>query len=523
MDPLTRHEADKIEGVLADLVADLEMISFLPADFNLWLRDDAPALVDKFEAHQLADIIAAGGAEAVHPAAPTATAAATAEREEALEELQQLCKASCFLHAAAAYGDPADNVGNEALQQLSEFCDVERGLAETAATIGHLDDEEVDLHHLSLRAVLDTLRDGGYHTRMRTILQGLFPARDDDDDSDRGGSSCSDSSSTSSPDLAAEAEGGAADAAGKGYEADGRRVSAGSPVCAADPPQQQQQKCGGGRFSRKSAVAADLVSEPLDAFTDTVRTLARLMRLRNASTVNEDIQRYKVLHEAVNKEQSATADVQALNRTFTAVKAARRREVAALDEEVERLEAEIAYVKRAADVELEAMNEVNEKVRADRAGTYRHQLEQHRQASVLLEQRFRQLEAQHVEEAGALRTARAKREAAVSDATAEYDAQMASMQTAMRALNKASMQDTERIVALEETIERLATEQREHEWELKVVDQRQGHLLGLRHQQEQDARVLQAYVRAFAVRAEVEKEMAAKNKKKRKKGSAKKR
>lgn len=493
MDPLTRREAEKIEEVLADLVTDLELVSYLPEEFNLWLRDDALVVVDKFENQQLPELLETGGVDAYYPPSDPTVAD---HREELLEELQRLCKASCFFHAAEQYGDPADTAGNEALLQLGEFSEVERDLLETATTVGHMDEEDIDFHHLSTRALLDTLREGGYGERMRGLLQALYPARSP---------TASAASSTSllndkdaAPDDLVDAEGTTADFPNASANQTGNARSAGGRV----------------RYQRKEAMSANMVSEPVEQFTDTIRTLAKLMRLRNASTVNEDVHRYKVLREAVNKEQSATADVQALNREYNAVKVARRQEVAALDAEIARLEAEIAYVRRAADVELEAMNEVNEKVRADRMSTYRHQLDQHRQAAITLEERFRQLEAQHADEAGELRTLKAKKEAAVSGAVNEYDAQMTAMQAAMKKLLQESEEDTSKIVSLEETIERLQTQQREHEWELKVVEQRQGHLNELRQCQEQDARVLQAYFRAYAARLEVEREMAKKNKKK---------
>lgn len=492
MDPLTRREAEKIEEVLADLVDDLELVSCLPEEFNLWLRDDALVLVDKFTTQQLPELLAAGGVDACYSASDPALAG---EREELLEELQRLCKADCFLHAAEQYGDPADTAGNEALLQLGEFSEVEHDLLETATTVGHLDDDDVDFHHLSLRALLDTLREGEYMSRMRSLLHTLYPAS----------ASISDGVLTS---ITSSLRADSVDemAPMQGEEGDGALQRNGP------------RGRGGGKmpFDRKAATTAGMVDEAVESFADTIRTLTRLIHLRNASTVNEDVHRYKVLREAVNKEQSATADVQALNREFNAVKAARRKEVAALDAEIERLEAEIAYVCRAADVELEAMNEVNEKVRADRASTYRHQLEQHREAAVTLEEKFRQLEAQHAEDASGLRTMRAKKEAAVSGAVNEYDSQMTAMQSAMKALQKASEEDASRIVSLEETIERLQTQQREHEWEAKVVEQRQSHLHELRQRQEQNARVLQAYFRAYAARLEVDKEMASKNKKKKK-------
>lgn len=463
MDPLTRREAQKIEEVLQQLTVDLETVSFLPDEFSLWLRDGLINTVEKFEAR----LQAAGGRVDL-------------ANEDAAEEHERMCKASGFLYAAACYGDPADIAENEALLQTVEFNDVERDLLENATAVGHVDLEAMVFYRLLLRGLLDTLKDGGYYSKMLEFLAAYYPppqpSSSESDDSDTEAVRSS-HGNPSSPDL---------------NKAD-------------------------DQYDHAEAGKKGMISARVERIAYVVRVLARLMALRHESTVNEDIHRYKVLHEAVNKEQSATADVQALNREYEEVKESRRREVAALDAEIAQLEEELNYVQSAADVELEAFYEVSQKIAEDHRSAYAHQLDLHREAADALEARIKQTQLHHSEQRNELRSMRAKKEAAVSGAIVEYDTQMSNLKTIVEKLQAESEDDTGKIVKLEEQLKKLQTEQREYLWELQIAEQRQEHLNAIRQRLEQSACVVQAYYRAFAAKLLVDKELS-KGKKRRRKG-----
>jgi hypothetical protein len=548
MDPMTRREADKVESILVDLAEELRLLSLLPEEFSSWVRDEmvvaamgeeCSTFLHLYEAHAERKAAEKGRETQLHAAVnrpgsageggghlhshhhsgvekvtapPTAfisaqlsnsadsltsssTSAGWAELQAAAgggadalspsaltpedeEERQRSIKGACFVHTAAQFGDPTDGDGNEAVVQVSDFAQLERALLNAATTTGCADPSDIQVHHLSTRALVDTLREGGYDSAMHYFLRRLYP-----------------SSRAAQPTTTRR----------KDHKT--KTATTTGAADASDLVQMHVYGCG-------------LVEEGLDHLRQLVATLYRLIHERNQSTVNEDIHRYQLLHDAVNKDQAGTADVQVLNQRFLDVKAARQREVAELDDEIQQLEKELQYVRQAADVELEAFQRVQETIQNDHRCTLRQQLEAHRSAAEAVAQKLQQAQAKDLDELSALRSQRTKREAAVSGAIADYDAQTAQLEAAMRLFNQEAEEDTERIVRLEAEVQSLQKQRDEHAWELTVAEQRQEHAHVIRQRQEQDARVIQAYYRAFHARLQAQQALE-KGTKKGKKGGAK--
>ncbi|KAG5509009.1 hypothetical protein GH5_06234 [Leishmania sp. Ghana 2012 LV757] len=511
MDLATRREAAKVEGVLADLAQELQILAFLPEEFTSWVRDEAVVAAAQRETHKYLrryeehvarktkeaeakrhNTIGGTSSAAGLPASALSSCSSSGRSSnfcsntnrhgditapdssisssssltpEYEEERQRAVKAACFVYAAGHYGDPTDSDDNEAVLQVSEYGNLERDLLAGATTIGSVDAAGLQTHHLSTRALVDTLRDGRYGDIMKYFLKHLYAPHP---------------SSTSASKKPAPS-------------------TAGSDSTVLSPA----YKCG-------------LIDEGLDHLRELVVTLHRLIHERNQSTVNEDIHRYQLLHDAVNRDQAGTADVQLLNQRYLEVKAARQREVAALDREIEALEEELQYVQRTADIELEAFLNMQETAQEDRRCSLRQQLEVHRKNADEVARRLQQAQVKALDELNTLRSNRTKREAAVSGAITEYDAQSTLLETAMRQFNQEAEEDAERIVALEKAVEKLQKEREEHAWEVTVAEQRQEHANVIREHQAQDARVIQAYYRAFIARVHAERELE-KNAKKRKK------
>lgn len=518
---MTRREAEKVEGVLADLAAELQILALLPEEFSCWVRDgtvvatarrDANVYLQHCEAHvsrkareeaeaakahrdvtgglHLSSLTSRDEAEddegdslcsswpdpARHCDLTHADASGSSSDNsltpEDEEERQRAVKAACFVHTAAYYGDPTDCDENEAVLQVSDYAQLERDLLEGATTTGSVEAAELQTHHLSTRALVDTMRDGGYGDIMKYFVKHLY-----------------------SPHYATMTP-----APAQGPNATMNLTAAAALA--------QAYECG-------------MVEESLDHLRGLVVTLRRLLHQRNQSTVNEDIHRYQLLHDAVNRDQAGTADVQVLNQRYLEAKAARQREVAALDQEIQSLEDELQYVQRTADVELEAFHKVQETVQEDRRCMLRQQLEVHRRNADEVARRLQQSQAKALDELNALRSNRTKREAAVSGAITEYDAQSAQLEAAMRQFNTEAEEDSERIVALEEAVQKLNKEREEHAWEMTVAEQRQEHTSVIRQRLEQDAQVIQAYYRSFIARLRAERELEKSSKKRKKKGGAK--
>lgn len=510
VDPLTRREADKIEFILQELIHDLEIVSLLPEEFNLWTRDDvvstvesqgllqqyeeyltsrpkSPTQPDEENARRLASLL---------PAIPAALSAngGSAPAEVPLtideeEERQQVLKASCFVHTAAQYGDPADIENNEAVLQVSDYGVVERNLLESANHTGSVDASQLQYHHLSTRALMDTLRDGGYTEAVTFFLRKFY-----------GAPGASGVASLGSPTSSLR---------GDGTERGGGTESTVSSSSAAPIMDSQVN-----RMITDVAYRCGAVDEGVDHLRLLLCTLHRLIQQRNASTVNEDIHRYELLHDAVNRSQAGIADVQLLNLKYMEVKEARRKEVAALDKEISDLEEELRYTQRSADVELEALHRVNEAIQEEHRQALLQQLTSKRHDAADISRRLRQVQLKNADELNALRTLRTKREAAVSVAISEYDGESETMLGVIHKLTKAAEEDTENILLIEEEVQKLRKEKDEHEWEQHVATQRSEHASVIRQSQEHDARVLQAYCRAYMARVNAEKNLKKKKKKK---------
>ncbi|AIN97013.1 hypothetical protein LPMP_161380 [Leishmania panamensis] len=515
MDLMTRREAAKVEDVLADLVEELQILAFLPEEFTSWVRDEAvvaatrrdtnlylrryeehvarkakDAETKKHDAMGRTPSVAGMHASAL-ASQPSSSCSSWANTDrhndittsdspassfsslttEYEEERQRAVKAACFVYAAGHYGDPTDNDDNEAVLQVSDYAQLERDLLAGVTATGSVDAADLQTHHLSTRALVDTLRDSGYGDIMKYYVKHLCtPHR---------------SSTVASQQLS-------------------------PPVAASGSTTlEQAYKCG-------------MIEEGLDHLRGLVVTLHRLIHQRNQSTVNEDIHRYQLLHDAVNRDQTGTADVQMLNQRYLEMKAARQREVAVLDDEIQALEEELQYVQHTADIELEAFQSIQETVQEDLRCSLRQQLEMHRKNADEVTRRLHQAQVKALDELNTLRSNRTKREAAVSGAITEYDAQSTLLGTAMRQLNREVEEDTERIVALEETVEKLHKASEEHAWEVTVAEQRQEHANVIREHQEQDARVIQAYYRAFIARVRTERELEKSSKKRKKRGKGRK-
>ncbi|GET87507.1 hypothetical protein, conserved [Leishmania tarentolae] len=519
MDRMTRQEAAKVESVLKDLAEELQILTFLPDEFSSWVRNECvvaanlpdtkmylhryeehttrkakeagtkhditrdtpiaaglrvPALSSKSSSVSSSSCCSSRANTARHnnndsPDLPTSSSSSLSPEYE--EERQRAVKAASFVYAASHYGDPTANDDNEAVLQVSDYAQLERDLLTGAKTTGSVDAADLQAHHLSTRALIDTLRDGGYGDIMKYYVKHLY------------------TSHSSSATVSQEP---------------------GHSATASDSRAVPQAYCCG------------MVDEGLDHLRGLVVTLHRLIHQRNQSTVNEDIHRYQLLHDAVNRDQAGTADVQVLNQRYLDMKSARQREVAALDDEIRALEEELQYVQRTSDVELEAFQNMQDAVQEDRRCSLRQQLEVHRKNADEVARRLQQAQAKALDELNTLRSNRTKREAAVSGAITEYDAQSALLAAAMRQFNKEAEEDTERIVALEEAVEKLHKEREEHAWEVMVAEQRQEHANMILEHQEQDARVIQAYYRAFIARVYTQRELEKNAKKRKKKGKKKK-
>ncbi|KAG8342753.1 hypothetical protein TRVL_06420 [Trypanosoma vivax] len=454
MDALTRRQANRAEYVLRDLVRDLQLISLLPTNLMPWCRRDC--------------------LEGVRDNAnmPVQRRVFNASCTSSLDDEEGLAIAQLIYGIAERYGDPTDIDRNELLLQMTEFAELEKSMIESATIVGTVEEYEIQQHHRLFRAVLDTLHDEGYTEVAFNIINEGRPApasgpqpqeRDADTDDDDDGK------------------------------------SSGSSICVMPP-----------------SILSRFLDQGVPSFQRTVESLMALVVARNTTTVSEDIHNYKILHEAVNKEKSTSADVKALKREYQETKEARRTEVEALQAEVRQLEEEIEYNRSVVAMEMAAFLEVNARMEEERRSVGANRVEVLTEQAHQLQQSLKTLISSNQAEAAALRTQRAKKEAAVSAAISEYDTQMATLHAASSALNKETEEDTEAIVVLESELDVLRTERSEYELDKYIESMRQKHSDDMQSAMNACASTVQMCFRAYLTRVNVEKMMSSMKKKRRK-------
>ncbi|RNF27465.1 uncharacterized protein Tco025E_00267 [Trypanosoma conorhini] len=275
-----------------------------------------------------------------------------------------------------------------------------------------------------------------------------------------------------------------------------------------------QERQANAFIMKDDPALTQLLDPGVSALQHVVEALAALVAARNSTTVNEDVRNYRILHEAVNKEKTASADVKALKREYQETKELHRAEVAALDVEIQQIEEEIEYTRSVVAMELAAFLEVNQQLQEERQAQDVSHLEEVKQLAVKHEETLGELVARNQEESNTLRTQRAKKEAAVSAAITEYDLQMSTLHAATAALNKEAEEDTEAIVALDEELNVLRTEKNEYELEKFIESMRDKHYEDMQEALNQNTRTIQVCFRAYMARVKFQKAQTASKKKK---------
>jgi len=311
----------------------------------------------------------------------------------------------------------------EAQNQLTEHYDLERKLESAAQEISA--DEESE-HHLSVRALVDTLRSAQFHK-----YKGVYPA-----------------------------------------------------------------------------------SDAIDRFTNMVSVLRFLLADRFNTTVEDDVIKFAILNDTVNREKTASADVQALNREHANEKQSRKVEVSKKDKEITKLRDENHDIEERATADQQA---------SERAATDHRLSEKQR-----FEREFADLEAEvnrldlqlkNVEDTCLgqeiqSRQLRTKKEAALHQVISHYDHEMTTSTTTVKALQTEIDQDGGQLRSVEQELSAFAKDAERVRLEELVEDRRKSHKYEVESRHQDCARIIQAYFRAHAMRQSLLKKGKKKGKKK---------
>lgn len=316
--------------------------------------------------------------------------------------------------------------GREAQTQLNEHFDLERKLESNTGSDGNA--EDVADHHLSTRALIDTLRVAGYGSTQFTPMY--------------------------------------------------------SP------------------------------NESITNFTHILSVLRGLLHDRCHTSVEDDVIKYTILHDTVNREKSASADVQALNREYHNEKESRRVEVEKRQQAIRKVREEIEQLRLASETELSNFLKLSKELATTDSERFQQELEELKTKRVEMLNEKGQVEKKFSDEEAQLRGGRSKKESTISGTIGEYDSQMQNLTSIITQLQKELDDDTEQLVDVERELNTLNQEASEYELERRIGEQRRSHYTEITAKMEDQARVIQGFFRSFAVRLKA----SQKGKKKGKKG-----
>lgn len=254
--------------------------------------------------------------------------------------------------------------------------------------------------------------------------------------------------------------------------------------------------------------------ESLGRFQVVMQTLRGLMSDKFNTTVEEDLLKFEILRDTVSREQTASADVKALNREFQSERNLRRVEVAKRDQLIGKLQEELQAVQESAREEA-AEFETRLREQEEEATRVYHQEEEGLQGQVAqLEAALQKAREANQREEAALRQERRKREQFLDGLLAQYDTEMQSKTGELSQYGADYAEDQRRLEQLEQELKVFDEQQARRDDEERTESNRRLHHMEIMTRVETSSKLLQAFWRGYAVRTMLKKKKAGKKKKK---------
>lgn len=255
-------------------------------------------------------------------------------------------------------------------------------------------------------------------------------------------------------------------------------------------------------------------NESIENYRSIIAVLRSLLNDRFNTTVEDDVIKFAILNDTVNREKSASADVQALNREYQNEKESRRIEVEKRDIAIRKLREEIAKLEESSRRETEEFLLVSEQhAEADRE-RYRQEIEGLDAKQQDMAAGLRSAEVKCGNEENQMRGERSKKEKELEQIIDSYDKEMTTLTTTVETLEAETKQDQEETSKLAAKLETLNKEDEEHKQAKQIELERKDHRQFITVNMENSSRVIQAFWRSHAVRLHAAQKGKKKGKKK---------
>lgn len=265
-----------------------------------------------------------------------------------------------------------------------------------------------------------------------------------------------------------------------------------------------------GQMNAPSSIS----DEGLARFQVVMKTLRSLMNDKFNTTVEEDLLKFEILRDTVSREQTASADVKALNREFQSERSLRKVEVARRDQAIAKLTEELQMIQNGAVEDAKAFERQVKAQEEAAAQTYKEEEEQLLSSLEQLETNLRRAEEANHKEEAALRQERRKREQFLDGLLTQYDTEMTDKTRELGQFASDIANDHLRLEQLEKDLKMFDEQQAKRDDEERVENHRKMHHMNIITRIETSSKLLQAFWRGFAVRNMLKKKKSGKKKKK---------
>lgn len=256
--------------------------------------------------------------------------------------------------------------------------------------------------------------------------------------------------------------------------------------------------------------------EAVTNFAEILAIMRGLLRDRLNTTVEDDVVKFVILNDTVNREKTASADVQALNREVTNERESRKVEVEQRRQQIQRLEEEIQRLRVNMQIDTENAEKIAKEVAEQSEIKFANRLEELVGEDDKARVDRSKVERGNNEAERRDREARSKRENELQTAITAYDKEMFSIMEQIGDLEKQREESEQLQSELETQLTTLGDEAEAHRIERENDSRRHEHCAAIEAAMHSSASVIQAFIRSLAVRQAA----LNKNKKKKKRGSS---
>lgn len=257
-------------------------------------------------------------------------------------------------------------------------------------------------------------------------------------------------------------------------------------------------------------------SGPVMNFVHVLTVLRGLLKDRFETTVEEDVVKFAILNDTVNRADAASADVSALNRDLHQQKQSRKEEVEKRQVQIQRLEKENEQVDKTSQLETANIERnAAERREADHENAMA-QLHQLLEENEQMEHELAELEKKYWQDELVLRQQRTKKEAVLKSIIEAYDTDMTSLTDGLRQLRFQITNDKEEFARVDVQLQKLVVESDVHAQEMALEEERKSQTATIAANRHVYSRVIQAFFRSHMTRVRA----AMKNKKKKKRAQS---